>query len=149
VLPEDKGSFSPTTLQANIDHAVNKALMSMLGSSSGSGSSPGNGNSVGQSGPGLKCYACGKVGYRKYDCPEDNRQRCGHCGKPGHPERECFLKHGMMGKSPQEKAQFLKRQRDEGETEEDPSSKKQARPASLGNGIESTPREMFRRRRGL
>jgi hypothetical protein len=55
VLPDDKGSFSPTTLQANIVHAVNKALKSRLGSSSGSGSSPGNGNSDGQGGPGFKC----------------------------------------------------------------------------------------------
>jgi hypothetical protein len=104
VLPDDKGSFSPTVLQANIDHAVNKALISRLDSSSGSSSSPGNGNS--ESGPGYKCYASGKVGNRKYECPEKNRQRSRHCGKPGHPGCECFLKHGMVGKLPQKKAWF-------------------------------------------
>jgi hypothetical protein len=41
VLPDDKGSFSPTTLLANIDHAGSKTLISTLGSSSGSGSSQG------------------------------------------------------------------------------------------------------------
>jgi hypothetical protein len=50
VFPDDKGSSSPTTLQANIDHAINKAFMSRLGSSSGSGRSPGKGNSDGQGG---------------------------------------------------------------------------------------------------
>jgi hypothetical protein len=43
VLPDDKGSFSPTTLLANIDHAGSKTLISTLGSSSD-----------GQGGPGFK-----------------------------------------------------------------------------------------------
>jgi hypothetical protein len=43
----------------------------------------------------------------------------------------------------------LKRQRDESETEEGPSSEEQAGPESRDNCSGSTPRETFRRRRYL
>ena len=39
----------------------------------------------------MKCYCCGEVGHKKYECVH-RRSKCGLCGKVGHTERTCWRK---------------------------------------------------------
>ena len=62
----------------------------------------------------IKCYNCGKIGHKTYDCPQKKGKLCYICGNPGHISSNC----------PQKNNKYKNRQRmeDKGDDKKSPNN---------------------------